>query len=510
MSIQILNGEALEFEYTLDTGRKTDTTLYYGKDDTNLATIGIYNTSKNGTVESDIFNHRNFIIKTFINDGTATDGSDSYGYAKISNISTYNRSNPEIRFGEGVGYIITNNTFNTISIPLLTTKGVQTEGDLLVCAEDGSLTLKVTQGELKHSGKILADSLKIGNNSDNRYVEVTKEAKVNIGSDTKIGPFGKNSKGSTRPIHNSSPKGLQVNGSVKLKELQVGFQDYIDEDGNDTTRNDGEFKVYGTTNFYNETRIRSSLQVDSKINVKEGADIRGTLDMHSNDIQDVQSIKVKGTANFNNDTFSDKFKPMNDNVGKLGASDKHFAYGYINEVIFNNHEETNSCTIEVRDVDGASNCFNYNIDGYYHNSNQGEDNSYCLSKVVITNPYVFPVDIIVNYHQSSESGFDYGTLSELDTTFSLTNVVDPENIKVNCKDFYGIGNVTYVVPPGEHFFYAKYIKDYSEGDNDDTFKFQVYVSSEYSNFNVRDSAIGKVEDNTLLFPKGEAPSIIGT
>ena len=196
------------------------------------------------------------------------------------------------------------------------------------------MATKTLQGDILIKGK-----LKVGDNADNRVVEITKEAKVNIGSDTKIGPFGKNSTGSTRPIHNESPKGLQVNGSVKVKELQVGLQKYIDEDGNDITWSDGEFKCYGTSRFYNETTIDKSLRVKSKITADEGAYIGGTLDMNRNDIIGVQSIAVSGTSNLSGDVFSDKFKPMSDKNGKLGAPDKRFDYGYIGSIICDNHSE---------------------------------------------------------------------------------------------------------------------------------------------------------------------------
>ena len=326
--------------------------------------------------------------------------SDDYGGYELSkiilkNLVTYNKATPDIRFGEGVGYTITSNTFNTVSIPWLTTKGVQTEGDLLVCAEDGSLTLKVTQDELEYNGKILADSLKIGNNSDGRYAEITQDAKLNIGS-----------------------------------------------------------------------------------------------------------LEVTDTSTILGDTFSDKFKPINDKVGKLGDTDKRFAYGYINEIIFDNHiggmppaiAPTFDVTLKASTYDSG---FKLTEDGYYTSTNKFKNTS-SLCCITVNNPNNTEVKLAIdciNYGYRQDA---FGKFSKLDNQTSSYKSFD----SYLSSEAFVPTIIYYTIPPGTHEIWVSYnIYNPTEVTYDWGLTFKPYF--EYAgDSNIKDAYIGKnsnkIENPTTL------------
>ena len=80
----------------------------------------------------------------------------------------------------------------------------------------------------------------------------------------------------------------------------------------------GELKVAGDARFDHDVRMTHSLRVDSKADIREGATIRGTLDMKGNDVKNVQSLKVNGTL----DTYNDiKMKPNTGREDRVKLSD---------------------------------------------------------------------------------------------------------------------------------------------------------------------------------------------
>lgn len=80
----------------------------------------------------------------------------------------------------------------------------------------------------------------------------------------------------------------------------------------------GELKVAGDAKFDHDVRMTHSLRVDSKADIREGATIRGSLDMKENDIKNVQSLKILGTL----DTYNDiKMKPNTNRADRVKLSD---------------------------------------------------------------------------------------------------------------------------------------------------------------------------------------------
>lgn len=80
----------------------------------------------------------------------------------------------------------------------------------------------------------------------------------------------------------------------------------------------GNLQVDGDARFNHEVRMTNSLRVDAKADIREGATIRGTLDMKENDIKNVQSLKILGTL----DTYNDiKMKPNTNREDRVKLSD---------------------------------------------------------------------------------------------------------------------------------------------------------------------------------------------
>lgn len=156
---------------------------------------------------------------------------------------------------------------------------------------------------------------------------------------------------------------------------------------------------------------------------------------------------------------------------------------------------------EVVDISGASYGFNLLSDGYYESTNQGMDYSYSICKVniVADGTSAMYVDCI-NY---AESNFDYGLLSELDTTLGLNYNADSTGVKQSFKGMStaNVQTIYYGVPSkGSHYIYVKFIKDQSTSNNNDSLRFRVRFSSgteasSYSVVSVTGASYGFILNN---------------
>ena len=129
---------------------------------------------------------------------------------------------------------------------------------------------------------------------------------------------------------------------------------------------------------------------------------------------------------------------------------------------------------EIEEVDGATHGFSLNDDGYYESQNAGTKNSYSVCKVVVRTDGTYNIYLdCINY---AESNYDYGILSNIDTTLTLSYSADTTNV---FKSFKGLSSsavqtVDYGCPDaGDHFIYVKYRKDSSGNSNNDSLQFKV-------------------------------------
>lgn len=148
-----------------------------------------------------------------------------------------------------------------------------------------------------------------------------------------------------------------------------------------------------------------------------------------------------------------------------------------NEFIFTVYHSTYTEPVyRVEAVDGATYGFALNSNNYYESTNKGITSSYSLCKLIINNPNNTNVAKMkldcINY---GENNYDYGLLSNIDKTLTLSSAADSSNVYVS---FYGknstnIQEVTYSLPNGEHFIYVKYRKDSSGNYGNDSLQFKV-------------------------------------
>jgi hypothetical protein len=136
--------------------------------------------------------------------------------------------------------------------------------------------------------------------------------------------------------------------------------------------------------------------------------------------------------------------------------------------------ETYPIIYEVEQVEGADHGFLLNDNGYYESQNAGVKNSYSICKVSFCTDGTHNIYLdCINY---AESNYDYGILSNVDTTLQLSYSADTTNV---FKSFKGLSSskvqtVDYGCPiAGDHFIYVKYRKDSSGNSNNDSLQFKV-------------------------------------
>ena len=84
----------------------------------------------------------------------------------------------------------------------------------------------------------------------------------------------------------------------------------------------------------------------------------------------------------------------------------------------------------------------------------------------------------INY---AENNYDYGNLSNIDTTLTLSSSADSSNV---FKSFKGsnsanVQTVDYgILTEGNYYIYIKFIKDSSQSSNNDTLQFKVRFGEE--------------------------------
>lgn len=128
---------------------------------------------------------------------------------------------------------------------------------------------------------------------------------------------------------------------------------------------------------------------------------------------------------------------------------------------------------ELVDWDGVAYGFSQTSDGYFTSTNQGVHSSYSYAGILFNNTSSEAKQIILRCINSSESEYDYGLISELNTELSMSSVNDGENVLYSFK---GINSADPIdVPlsiPGNtvSWITVKYIKDGSNSSGNDRFK----------------------------------------
>lgn len=128
-------------------------------------------------------------------------------------------------------------------------------------------------------------------------------------------------------------------------------------------------------------------------------------------------------------------------------------------------------TYTVEPVEGSEYGFTLNERGYYESENIGVSGSYALCKIDISNSA--DCNVLIDCISSGESKYDYGILSEVDKTLTLSNIADTQNVFKSFKDQASdkVQTIEYGAVSGT--VYAKFIKDSSGNAGYDSFQFRI-------------------------------------
>ena len=136
---------------------------------------------------------------------------------------------------------------------------------------------------------------------------------------------------------------------------------------------------------------------------------------------------------------------------------------------------SNAWTVET--VDGASYGFALNTNGYYESQNKGKSNSAAVCKIAITVAMEMAMSLdIIN---SGESNYDYGLLGAVDQVLTTTSTADSGVAwSGKGKSSTSVVNVPFTIPAGTHYIYAKFIKDGSGDQGNDSLQFKANLPTE--------------------------------
>ena len=127
----------------------------------------------------------------------------------------------------------------------------------------------------------------------------------------------------------------------------------------------------------------------------------------------------------------------------------------------------------VENISGTTYNFKLNSNGYYESSNKGVHSSYSICKLVISNP--LGKNVTMTYINSGESSYDYGIVSNLNNTLSLSSSADSSYL-LNCKGSSSTSAKTLSLGKVDGFYYIKFIKDGSQNSGNDSFQFKITMS----------------------------------
>ena len=121
--------------------------------------------------------------------------------------------------------------------------------------------------------------------------------------------------------------------------------------------------------------------------------------------------------------------------------------------------------------------FALNNNQYYESNNEGHSSSAAVAKIDFHLPV--SANIVFSVINYAESTYDYGLLSNIDTTLNTNASADSSNVYWSGKNnnSSSVQTVTYSnVPAGDHYIYAKYFKDNYTDSYNDSFQFKVTIN----------------------------------
>ncbi len=122
--------------------------------------------------------------------------------------------------------------------------------------------------------------------------------------------------------------------------------------------------------------------------------------------------------------------------------------------------------------------FTLTSDGYYTSQNAGVANSYAYGGFQFT--FTKPTQVKFRCISYGESNYDYGIMSNLDTSLSNDNTADSTGVYHSFKGESSATPQTFsmTIPAGNHYVSFKYIKDGSNNTNGDYFKVKCFTTTQ--------------------------------
>lgn len=122
--------------------------------------------------------------------------------------------------------------------------------------------------------------------------------------------------------------------------------------------------------------------------------------------------------------------------------------------------------------------FTLTSDGYYTSQNAGVANSYAYGGFKFT--FTKPTQVKFRCISYGESDYDYGLMSNLDTSLSSDNTADSTGVYHSFKGESSATPQTFsmTIPAGNHYVSFKYIKDGSNDKNGDYFKVKCFTTTQ--------------------------------
>ena len=126
----------------------------------------------------------------------------------------------------------------------------------------------------------------------------------------------------------------------------------------------------------------------------------------------------------------------------------------------------------IESVPGASYSFVKNGE-YYESNNKNQHNTAAVCKLTIVNSD--NKTVYLDYINYAENNYDFGLVSNLNSTLTLDNTVD-SNVLLNCKGTSSSSMKTLTLGAVNGYYYIKFRKDGSDNSGNDSFKFKVRFS----------------------------------
>lgn len=149
--------------------------------------------------------------------------------------------------------------------------------------------------------------------------------------------------------------------------------------------------------------------------------------------------------------------------------------------------------------------FALNNNGYYESNNKAHASSAAVCRVDFHVPVAATITFsLINY---AEATYDYGQLSEIDTTLTTNASADTSHVYWDGKNHNSasVQTVTYTMTAGDHYIYVKYFKDQYTDSNNDSLQFKVAITlnepftpSTYYGYDITDIQ----SDHTIVVTSG--------